>query len=855
MTQAPWHPTALPPSDLPGIDWLPAPLLVVDERCMCCAVSDGALELMGARRPHLLGEGWLDFFDDARPNVRWISAMAGLNGGALSLELTSASSPKRHFRLKFRAMQDHPGHLSVMATDITAECAAEDETAHYKAFLDQMQDVSRAGYWRYDVSTGHVSMSDRVFEILGLPQDPAGIKIERIFQAYHPDDQDEVRTIIAHCLETGEPFDVQLRACHPNGEERYVAIQGEAEPVAEGTPVKLFGVLQDVSEGQQDQADKLVMQERLKLVVEASRDGVWDWGLGNDEVFFSDRLKDMLGIEKEDNCVALDEARAIFHPDDRPDFRRSIEQYMQTGSSIEYEMRLRHADGTYRWFEIKAVAAFGDDGKPTRLVGSAGDITQRRASEDALKEAQAEAVKTSKAKSEFVATVSHELRTPLNGVIGMLDLMAHANLNSDQQPLADTAMDSAVGLLAILDDLLDLSKLGADRLELNPSEFSTFDLVQNVIHLFAPTAAKRDMGIFLNVDPNVPKQLVADQMRLKQILSNLIGNALKFTDSGSINVYVSQIEGVAGASQIRFAVQDTGIGIVKAAQERLFEPYSQGTEKTSEEFGGTGLGLAICKQLTERMGGLIGVESEPGMGSTFWFTINYEDPGVSATEDTKQPETVVQSLSVPDEVEAEAEAEAKAELETEISEPNVSAPSVLMLPVPLPRGVKLEDLVSDDLDTSEEQAEIDEDYRDPSKPHLLIAEDNAVNQRVITAMVTRLGYTFDMVGDGVEAIEAARNKSYDAVLMDVQMPKIDGVMATRLIREEERDLGRHVPIIAITAHAMRGTREDYMAAGMTDFIPKPISVKTLAVTLHRLCKNEVNEGDEEKSTAFGARSA
>jgi len=794
-------------ASLPDIAWLPVPAMLVNGEGQCVAVSDGLTEMLAVTRDTLLGEGWIAQFDGAKDNIRWIASMAEIQEGALAMEMASPMRPGRVFHLEFKSVRQWTGVLSVTVTETTNERRAVEASRNAMTLLDRIQTISETGYWHYDVASGQVQWSDRVFEIHGFDPDPDGVNIEKAIAAYHPEDQQRVRECISHSLETGEPFNFDRRIIRPDGSIRHVISRGEVETTDHPGTAKLFGVFQDVTEEREQELRKQNAQERLRLVVDASRDGLWDWDFGADRIFLSDRLKEIIGITAPGNTLPTQTARSFIHPDDRKRFYQLVEQSFADGNRCEMETRIVRADGSVGWVEVKAVASFDEEMAPHRIVCAVGDITKRREAEEQLRRARSEALEASEAKSKFVATVSHELRTPLNGIIGMLDLLSHASLNSDQQPLADTASDSARGLLAILDDLLDLSKLDANRLSLTPVEFDPHDIVQEVIHLFAPNAAQRDIGIFLEVDPEVPRTVIADKVRLRQIMSNLVGNAVKFTESGSVTVNVEQTDAGGGKQQLRCTVADTGIGIARDMQERLFEPYVQASGRIQERFGGTGLGLAICKQLAEHMGGQIGVDSTPGKGSTFWFTIDVQAGTAQRPEIDRRA----------------AASEVDPERDRSASEGAGVAP----------------------------QPAIDTPDRSDGKPHLLIAEDNEVNQRVITAMVTKLGYTYDVVGDGAQAVEAARDTAYDAILMDVQMPNIDGVMATRLIREEERDLDRHVPIIAITAHAMRGTREDYLAAGMSDFVPKPISVKTLALSLHKLCRRDADGEPGEKSTAFG----
>lgn len=819
MIDAPEYGTRSIAAGLPDIGWLPSALLLIGRDGKCLSASQGAAEMLHTTRNRLLGSGWSEYFHDAEANILWIASITSDQGGGPALDLRSCSTPRRTFRLTFKLVPGHSDLLSVSLIDTTHERAAEANSLHNKTLLDRVQSISATGYWTYEVAAGRVVWSDRVFEIHGLEPSPDGVDIEASIAAYHPDDRQKVREGLAHSIQTGESFEWELRIVRKDGSIRHVIAKGEVDGGHNDATRRLFGVFQDVTEERERALESEITQERLKLVVQASRDGVWDWQFGSDEVFYSNRFKEILGLRAPGNTMSVEQAKSLIHPEDAGAYSDLIQRHLAGDERCEAEIRLRQPDGSYRWADVKAVAAFNADGEATRIVGTVGDITARKQADEVLRQARLDAVQASDAKSDFVATVSHELRTPLNGVIGMLDLLSNSNLTAEQEPLAETATDSARSLLTILDDLLDFSKLGAKRIDLNPSCFDPREHMQGVIKLFTPVADKKNVGLSVSVDDALPGLLVADHTRLRQILANLVGNAVKFTREGTVSLHAKPSQGSDGRNQIRYSVTDTGIGISEGEREHLFQPYSQGGSGTFEAFGGTGLGLAICKQLAECMGGTIGVDSRPGKGSAFWFTIDAE-AGEAKTPAPDKDDRDMLPDSAP---------------------PRSAEPA----PIPVTAQPAPESRAPDNASVASGNA--DDAQSTEKKPHLLIAEDNAVNQRVITAMVSRLGYTFDIVDDGVEAVEAVRAKTYDAVLMDIQMPRLDGVMATRLIREEERDRGGNLPIIAITAHAMRGTRDDYVAAGMTDFIAKPIEVKTLALTLKRLCNSDGGAAPENKS--------
>jgi PAS domain S-box-containing protein len=681
----------------------------------------------------------------------------------------------------------------------------------------------------------------------------------------------------------------------------------------EGQIIGTFGVSRDITKRKRAEEALRRGEERFRSLVEATAAIVWStpssgefeteqpgWSAYTGQTF--DQLKGWGWLD-------------AVHPDDRSFTAKVWSEAVAARSLYQVEHRLRRHDGEYRHMLVRAVPLLAQSGEIREWVGVHTDVDAEKQAEAAMREAKEAAEAATRTKSEFLANMSHEIRTPLNGIIGMTELALDTDLSPDQREYLGMVKLSADHLLTVINDILDFSKIEADRLDLEHADFELRDTLDDTLATLAIRAHKKGLELADHVAADVPNDLTGDPHRLRQVVVNLIGNAIKFTEKGEIVLKVEQAGGDLRHVRLHFALSDTGIGIAPEQQRKLFKAFSQADTSTTRKYGGTGLGLAISARLVQMMGGEIWLESELGRGSTFHFTIPFErargpisaplraEPAhlhglpVLVVDDNLTNRRILEEMlrswgMRPTLVEGGREALDALEAAQKAGEPfalvvldammpemdgfelaarigrgtlNVG-PTLMMLSSANRRedAARCRDLqvaayltkpvrqstFLDAIMTSLGSAAALEGVADSAvdQPHiprpatralkLLLAEDNVVNQRLAVSLLEKRGHRVTVVGNGREALHALDRERFDAVLMDVQMPEMDGFEATAAIRARESSTDQHIFILAMTAHALKGDRERCLSSGMDSYVVKPLKSRELFDALSHVGKPE-----------------
>ncbi|SFJ60801.1 PAS domain-containing hybrid sensor histidine kinase/response regulator [Planctomicrobium piriforme] len=789
------------------------------------------------------------------------------------------------------------------------EQTVQERTAQIQAAEQRFQKLAArapAGIYETDRLGNMIYVNDCILEITGLTLPPQNFA--EWMNKVHAEDLARVRAAWSQSLETGREFQVEYRCLTGSGELRWVF--NNAVPLLDETDeiTGYLGTIIDLTEQRRRDEVEYENQQRLRRAFDDAAVGMSLVAPDGRWLQVNRALCDITGYSAEE--LLSMQFQHLRHPDDIASDAAALQE-MATGGTDVYaaETRLRHRDGHYLWIYASAQVIRGRSGEPRYLVCQSIDITDRKTADEQLRQAHEElgrlrdeAVQASRSKSEFLANMSHEIRTPMNGVLGMTEVVLDSELTRDQRESLEIVKSSAESLLVVLDDILDFSKIEAGRMELDPIDFDLHELVETTLKSLALRAHRKGLELNAEIAANVPHNVVGDPHRIRQVLVNLVGNAIKFTETGEVLVRLEAVE-LHGRFQIAMTVEDTGIGIPFDKQAVIFSPFAQADGSTTRRFGGTGLGLTISSQLVTLMGGRIDIDSEPGRGSRFRVEItltagsegstgfqqlpSFGGLNILVVDDNATNRRIFECLlrqwgAAPTCVESAHAALDELHLAMQFGRPyplllvdagmpevdgfmlverlhqeaTLSMPVIMMLTSCDQQGdaarcreLGMASYLIKPVRAAELRRAIAAALKIQGTPRVrttavvapivnvvpaaigslrvLVAEDHSVNQWVAQRLLSRLGATATIVNTGRDAVEACREHPPDVVLMDIQMPELDGLAATREIRANEHGTDRHIRIIGVTAHALKGDRERCLAAGMDDYLAKPIRLHEL----------------------------
>jgi PAS domain S-box-containing protein len=664
--------------------------------------------------------------------------------------------------------------VAVVFQDVTEHHIREKALRRELRRQDQMAEMTGIGAWTIDLASGALSWSDQVFHIYDMEPGPMP-SVEEAISFFLPEEASLVEDQLRRLIELNEPYDLEIPMSTASGRRIWIHALAELECAPDGTPMKVVGSFRDITEEREAAARLRASEEQLTFALDGANDGLWDWDVAGDSVYYSARWKELIGYADHELQGGFEEWSSRVDEEALPAIHRTLEACLSGETdAFHTEFQMRHRDGSMRWILSRAkVVSWDEEGNPLRMVGTHTDIDEQVQLRRNLVEAKESAEQAAVAKSEFLATMSHEIRTPLNGILGLSQLLLDTELDQEQSEHLRVIFTSGKALLEILNDILDLSKVEAGQVTLESIPFSPEDCARSTMTLLEhKVAGKGDLEMKLVVDESVPERIQGDPARVRQILLNLVGNAVKFTEQGSITVILSMLDATKDGETLRIAVHDTGIGIDAAKAKDLFESFTQADSSTTRKFGGTGLGLSISRSLVELMGGSIACRPGQDGGSVFWIEIPVE-----RSESAPVPGSTPQDHG------------SVAPLSYEQHQTQVEA---------------------------------------------LVVEDNPINQIVARRMLEKLGCTVVTVCDGAEAVAITAERAFDIVLMDCQMPVMDGYEATRTIRARESARGLpRLHIVAMTANSMSHDQEACLNAGMDDYVSKPVLLGVLREALAR----------------------
>ena len=904
-------------ANIPDVIW------VADEQGHCVFVTPNIERIYGYTPEEIYESG---FYEKIHPEdvsqVRQAYKALLAEGRMFDVEYRLKRKDGQWIWIRARAVsrreKDGKYFVNGISTDITerklARLALEESEKKYRALISNIPDAT----WVVDAQGQVVfaNVSPNIERVLGHTADllyERGVSVW--LESLHPDDAPRVTQAIQALFEKGEPYDVECRVRAKTGDWIWMHDRAVATQKRDGRRYA-HGLLSDITERKQAEERLRASEERYRMLFQRNLAGILRSTFDGRILELNAAFAQILGYESAEEVCALRTSDLYYEPADRGPI---FEELKARKAVTNREVKIRRKDGSPAWV-IMNLALINEDGDEGGVVeGIAINITRRKQAEEDLKKAKEAAEAASRAKSEFLANMSHEIRTPLNGVIGMTELTLDSDLTSVQREQLNLVKTSAESLLSIINDILDFSKIEAGRLTFDLTTFNLEHLLRDLIRTFSFRAHQKGLELMFESSASVPAIVRGDPDRLRQILTNLVGNAIKFTERGEVLLAVRAEPAGHREVTLHFSVTDTGIGVPLEKQADIFKAFTQADGSITRRYGGSGLGLSISKRLVEMMGGRIWVESVPGQGSTFQVDTPFIVGADSTPSESPEFESFAgmhvllvddnatnrrilqeqlrrlgcqsQAVCCADDALLSLRAASAAANPIRLviadaqmpvvdgfslaeriqKEPGIIPTTVIMLSsvdrqIDIDRlhdlhiaGYLVKPVMRADL--VQVVREVTEAPRSTGATHhpaksqpgrvrslrILLAEDNSVNQKVASQLLRRQGHSVEIAATGRQVIDLLEGSSFDAVLMDVHMPDMDGISTTRMIRERESRSGGHLPIIAITACAIKGDRERCLAAGMDDYVSKPIIPGELFEKLAKIvphakaCRKHLNQ--------------
>ncbi|MFW5490564.1 MAG: PAS domain S-box protein [Desulfovibrio sp.] len=751
------------------IDSLPTPVFYkgLDDKYFCC--NQAFADLLGLSREEFVGRTADELFPPKiAQKYRSMDQALYAEGGVqiYTGEIPHKSGEKVQYLISKTLLYDVYGNvcgISGLAQDISGQINAESNLAQSEKKYRQLFEKAPVGIFQTTLDGRIYSINQEMARMAGFASpEETRQKIKSVGGQFFVYPQ-EREVFLERLQKEGSVTNFEYEARRPDGKRIWISMNAVLEPEKEETPALICGFSKDITENKQAILALQESEDRYKQLSDAtfeaiflSRNGICTGLNKTAERMFGYTLEEAIGRPGTDWV--------------HPDWHDKINEHIMSTNEETYEIVAMRKDGTTFPCEVQGRLTY-KDGAPLRL-SALRDITERKQVIDALKTAREQAESANQAKSLFLANMSHEIRTPLNGIMGMLQLLQITKLDQEQAEYAKTGISSCERLVRLVGDILDLSKVEAGRLEIRHEPFDLGDTLRAVQQLFLPAAQQAGLALQIVQDTAIPQQLIGDNARLQQVLNNLVGNALKFTEKGKVVVSASLVgEKDQDIFQVLFSVEDTGIGIPDDKLEGLFAAFTQVENDYQRKYQGAGLGLSISRHLVRLMGGTISVSSTLNQGTTFFFSLPLQ----------------------------------------RLDSAFVQAPTLngeLLCPISAPRTLRI-----------------------------LLAEDDKSTRFFIEKLLEKDGHKVVAVNNGKMVLEKLLKNDFDVVLMDIQMPSMDGVAATRAILTDPKFAAKaHTPIIALTAYAMAEDRDMFMEAGMTDYLAKPVSADALAAMLKRVCE-------------------